>query len=145
MGKNIVHCGSVGTGQVAKICNNLILGISMNAVSEAMNLGVKLGADPKTLASIINTSSGRCWSSDTYNPVPGVMPNVPASREYAGGFGTALMLKDLGLAIDAARSVGAPLPTGAAAANTYTIMVNQGYAKKDFSAAFEFLGQVKKN
>ena len=85
MGKNIVHCGGSGTGQIAKLCNNLILGISMTAVSEAMNLGVRLGADPKTLAAIVNTSTGRCWSSDTYNPVPGVMPGVPSSRGYTGG------------------------------------------------------------
>jgi 3-hydroxyisobutyrate dehydrogenase len=139
MGKNIVHCGPVGTGQVAKICNNMVLGISMNAVSEAMNLGVKLGADAKTLASIINTSSGRCWSSDTYNPVPGVMPEVPASRGYTGGFGSALMLKDLGLALEAGKAVGAPLPTASAAAATYQMMMAQGLATKDFSAVYAFL------
>ena len=93
MGRNIVHCGGPGTGQVAKVCNNLILGISMTAVSEAMNLGVELGIDPAVLAGIVNTSSGRCWSSDTYNPVPGVMPNVPSSKGYVGGFGVDLMLK----------------------------------------------------
>jgi len=82
MGKNIVHCGAAGTGQVAKICNNMLLGISMIGVSEAMNLGAALGIDPKVLAGIINTSSGRCWSSDTYNPYPGVMENVPAARGY---------------------------------------------------------------
>lgn len=139
MGKNIVHCGGVGTGQIAKLCNNLVLGISMTAVSEAMNLGVKLGADAKTLAAIINTSSGRCWSSDTYNPVPGVMPNVPASRGYTGGFGSALMLKDLNLSLDAAKSVGAALPTGAAAAALFTLMGGHGLGGKDFSAVYQFL------
>lgn len=143
MGKNIVHCGASGTGQIAKLCNNLILGISMNAVSEAMNLGVKLGADPKVLAAIINTSSGRCWSSEVYNPVPGVLPNVPASRGYTGGFGSALMAKDLGLALDAARAAGVALPTGAAAFNVYQLMLSQGYASKDFSAVYAFLQGAK--
>lgn len=139
MGKNIVHVGGSGTGQIAKLCNNLVLGISMTAVSEAMNLGVRLGADPKTLAGIVNTSSGRCWSSDTYNPVPGVMPNVPASRGYTGGFGAALMAKDLGLALDAAKSAGASLPTGSAAFAIYQLMLNQGMGNKDFSAMYAFL------
>ena len=87
MGKNIVHCGESGNGQVAKICNNMLLAISMIGVAEAMTLGAALGIDPKVLAGIINTSSGRCWSSDTYNPYPGVMENVPAARGYTGGFG----------------------------------------------------------
>ena len=139
MGKNIVHTGGSGTGQIAKLCNNMILGATMSAVSEAMNLGVKLGADAKTLAAIVNTSSGRCWSSDTYNPVPGVLPGVPASRGYAGGFGAALMLKDLNLALDAAKTVGAPLPTAAAAAAVYTLMTQHGLAGKDFSAIYAFL------
>lgn len=139
MGKNIVHCGPAGTGQVAKICNNMVLGISMHAVCEAMNLGVKLGADPRTLAGIINTSSGRCWSSDTYNPVPGVMPDVPSARGYAGGFGSALMLKDLGLALDAGKAVGAALPTAGAALATYQLMLTQGLGGKDFSAVYAFL------
>lgn len=139
MGANIVHCGDSGTGQVAKLCNNLILGISMAAVSEAMNVGVRLGIDPKTLAGIVNTSSGRCWSSDTYNPVPGVMEGVPSSRDYAGGFGSALMLKDLGLAADAAASVGAPLHTGKAAVDLFTAMVDSGLGGKDFSSAYKFV------
>ena len=80
MGKNIVHCGAAGNGQVAKVANNMLLGISMIGVAEAMALGVALGMDAKTLAGVINTSSGRCWSSDTYNPFPGVLDNVPASR-----------------------------------------------------------------
>lgn len=139
MGKNIVLCGGAGTGQIAKLCNNLVLGISMNAVSEAMNLGVRLGADPKVLAAIINTSSGRCWSSEIYNPVPGVLPNVPASRGYTGGFGSPLMAKDLGLALDAAKSVGASLPTGSAAFAVYQLMMANGYGGKDFSAVYQFL------
>ncbi len=93
MGKNIVHCGAAGNGQVAKVANNMLLGISMIGVAEAMALGVALGMDAKTLAGVINTSSGRCWSSDTYNPFPGVLDNVPSSRGYSGGFGSDLMLR----------------------------------------------------
>ena len=88
MGKNIVHVGAAGAGCAAKLCNNLILGASMLAVAEAMALGERLGVDPKVLAGIVNTSSGRCWSSDTYNPVPGICPGAPSSRNYAGGFAT---------------------------------------------------------
>eukprot|EP01138_Halocafeteria_seosinensis_P015187 gb/GECG01015500.1/.p1 GENE.gb/GECG01015500.1/~~gb/GECG01015500.1/.p1 ORF type:complete len:342 (+),score=48.80 gb/GECG01015500.1/:1-1026(+) len=139
MGKNYFHCGAAGTGQIAKLCNNLILGISMMGVSEAMNLGKRLGADPKVLSGIINVSSGRCWASDSYNPVPGVMEGVPSARNYEGGFGTALMQKDLGLAGDAAKSVNAPLPLGGAAYNMYNIMNNAGYGKKDFGSVYKYL------
>jgi 3-hydroxyisobutyrate dehydrogenase len=134
MGKNIVHCGASGTGQVAKICNNLLLGISMIGVSEAMNLGAALGIDPKVLAGIINTSSGRCWSSDTYNPFPGVMENVPAARGYSGGFGADLMLKDLGLAVDAAKQSKQPAILGAVAQQLYQLFSAQGKGAQDFSA-----------
>jgi 3-hydroxyisobutyrate dehydrogenase len=133
MGKNIVHCGPAGTGQVAKICNNMLLGISMIGVAEAMNLGSALGIDPKVLAGIINTSSGRCWSSDTYNPYPGVLDNVPASRGYSGGFGADLMLKDLGLAVDAARQSKQSVVMGAAAQQLYQMFSAQGSGGKDFS------------
>jgi len=109
MGKNIVHCGASGNGQVAKICNNLMLAIEMIATAEGMSLAAALGMDPKVFAGIVNTSSGRCWSSDTYNPYPGVLANVPASRDYSGGFGADLMLKDLGLATDAAKAVRTPV------------------------------------
>ena len=134
MGKNIVHCGQSGTGQVAKICNNLLLGISMIGVSEAMTLGAALGIDPKVLAGIINTSSGRCWSSDTYNPYPGVMENVPAARGYTGGFGADLMLKDLGLAVDAAKLSKQPAVLGAVAQQLYQLFSAQGAGGQDFSA-----------
>ncbi|MDP9088908.1 MAG: 3-hydroxyisobutyrate dehydrogenase [Pseudomonadota bacterium] len=134
MGKNIVHCGDSGTGQVAKICNNLLLGISMIGVSEAMNLGTALGIDAKVLAGIINTSSGRCWSSDTYNPYPGVMDNVPAARGYTGGFGAELMLKDLGLALDAAKLSKQPVVLGALAQQLYQMFSAQGAGGQDFSA-----------
>jgi 3-hydroxyisobutyrate dehydrogenase len=134
MGKNIVHCGASGNGQVAKICNNLLLGISMIGVSEAMNLGAALGIDPKVLAGIINTSSGRCWSSDTYNPYPGVMEGVPASRGYSGGFGADLMLKDLGLALEAAKHAKQPVVLGAAAQQLYQMFSARGTGAEDFSA-----------
>lgn len=139
MGRNIVHCGPSGTGQAAKVCNNLILGISMTAVSEAMNLGVSLGMDPTVLAGIVNTSSGRCWSSDTYNPVPGVLPNVPSSRGYTGGFGVDLMLKDLNLAIESAKASGVALPAGTMTSALYTQISKSGNGKKDFAYVYQFL------
>ena len=139
MGANIVHCGDVGTGQVAKLCNNLVLGISMAGVAEAMNMGARLGIDEKTLAGIMNTSTARCWSSDTYNPCPGVMEGVPASRDYEGGFGAALMQKDLGLALDAARAVGATVPMGANAHQIYSLISAHGAGGKDFGVVFKFL------
>ena len=141
MGRNVVHCGDSGTGQTAKICNNMLLAISMIGVAEAMNLGIALGIDHKVLSSIVNTSSGRCWSSDTYNPVPGIMPNVPASREYQGGFATRLMLKDLGLATDAAKRAGQTVPLGSAAQQLYQLANNQGLAELDFSSIFTLYQQ----
>ena len=134
MGRNIVHCGGAGNGQVAKVANNMLLGISMIGVAEAMSLGVALGMDPQVLAGILNTSSGRCWSSDTYNPFPGVMDNVPASRGYTGGFGTDLMLKDLGLASEAAKQARQPVILGALAQQLYQTFSAQGHGGLDFSA-----------
>ena len=145
MGKNIVHCGASGTGQVAKICNNMILGISMIGVSEAMSLGAALGIDPKVLAGIVNTSSGRCWSSDTYNPYPGVMENVPASRGYTGGFGADLMLKDLGLATDAAKMSKQPVMMGALAQQLYQTLSAQGAGGQDFSAVINLYQKKTQN
>ncbi|ORY25862.1 3-hydroxyisobutyrate dehydrogenase [Rhizoclosmatium globosum] len=140
MGKNIVHCGTVGNGQVAKICNNMMLGISMVAASETMNLGVRLGMDPKLLAGIINTSSGRCWSTDTYNPCPGVLPNVPASRDYTGGFGTSLMAKDLSLAVSAAHESKSTVTLGAVAHQIYNQVSSQKeFKNKDFSSVYKWL------
>lgn len=134
MGKNIIHCGAAGNGQVAKVANNMLLGISMIGVAEAMALGVALGMDAKTLAGVINTSSGRCWSSDTYNPFPGVVENAPASRGYSGGFGSDLMLKDLGLATEAAKQVRQPVILGALAQQLYQSFSAQGHGGLDFSA-----------
>lgn len=143
MGKRIVHCGEVGNGQVAKVCNNLLLGVSMIGVSEAMALGVSQGMDPKVLADIINASSGRCWSSDTYNPFPGVMEGVPASRGYQGGFGVDLMLKDLGLAAEAARQSRQPLPMGALAQQMYQVWSAQGQGQLDFSSIIQMLSRAR--
>jgi len=141
MGKNIVHCGGPGNGQVAKVANNLVLGISMIGVSEAMNLGIKLGMDPKVLAGIFNTSSARCWSSDTYNPVPGVIEGVPSSRDYTGGFGVDLMAKDLSLAVSAANAIKEPLPLGGSALQTYNLLSKKGFGKKDFSSIYKYLAE----
>lgn len=134
MGKNIVYCGDSGNGQVAKVANNMLLGISMIATAEAMSLGVSLGMDPKVLAGIINTSSGRCWSSEVYNPYPGVVENAPASRAYSGGFGVDLMLKDLGLAAEAAKFAKQPVILGAVAQQLYQLFSSQGNGNLDFSA-----------
>jgi 3-hydroxyisobutyrate dehydrogenase len=134
MGKNIVHCGGSGNGQVAKICNNMMLAIEMIATAEGMTLAARLGMDPKVFASIVNTSSGRCWSSDTYNPFPGVLENVPASRGYSGGFGADLMLKDLTLVTDAAKAAKHPVLMGALAQQIYQKHSMDGNGPKDFSS-----------
>jgi 3-hydroxyisobutyrate dehydrogenase len=134
MGKNIVHCGGIGNGQVAKICNNLMLAIEMIGTSEGMTLAAKLGMDPKVFASVVNTSSGRCWSSDTYNPFPGVLEGTPASRGYSGGFAADLMLKDLTLVADAAKSVKQPTLLGALAQQIYQKHSLDGHGAKDFSS-----------
>ncbi|CAG0882340.1 unnamed protein product [Darwinula stevensoni] len=143
MGKNIVHCGDVGMGQAAKICNNMLLAISMIGTAETMNLGIRLGLDAKLLASILNSSSGRCWSSEVYNPVPGILENVPSSKDYEGGFGAALMTKDLGLAATAANSTHTPIPLGSLAHQIYRLMLGAGFGGKDFSSVYKFLQQQK--
>ena len=137
MGKNLVHCGEVGAGQIAKICNNLILGISMAAVAEGMALGAKLGIDTEALAGVINSSSGRCWSSEVCNPWPGISPNAPASREYRDGFANQLMLKDLGLAVEAAAQVQQPVLLGGLVQQFYQQMCLQGKNHLDFSSVIQ--------
>jgi len=134
MGRNIFHAGDSGAGQVAKICNNMLLGILMAGTSEALALGVANGLDAKTLSDIIAKSSGRNWATELYNPWPGVMPDVPASREYAGGFGVDLMLKDLGLAAEAALHAGASTPLGELARNLYSLHSAGGSGALDFSS-----------
>lgn len=134
MGRNIFHAGDSGAGQVAKICNNMLLGILMAGTSEALALGVANGLDPKALSDIIAKSSGRNWATELYNPWPGVMPDVPASKDYAGGFGVDLMLKDLGLAAEAALHAGAATPLGELARNLYSLHSAQGHGGLDFSS-----------
>ncbi len=132
MGKNIVHAGDAGAGQAAKICNNMILGISMIAVSEAFVLAEKLGLDKQKLFDISSKSSGQCWSMTTYCPVPGPVPTSPANRDYAAGFTAAMMLKDLKLSQEAAKAAGARTPLGAGATALYEKYADTGEAGKDF-------------
>ena len=139
MGKTIVHAGGSGNGQAAKICNNMILGVSMIAVSEAFLLAEKLGLDAQRLFDIASKSSGQCWSMTSYCPVPGPVPTSPANRGYQAGFTAAMMLKDLKLAQDAARSANTATPLGAAAAELYSSFTGQGHAGEDFSAIIRFL------
>jgi len=134
MGKNIFHAGQAGAGQVAKICNNMLLGILMAGTSEALALGAANGLDPKVLSDIIAKSSGRNWATELYNPWPGVMDHAPASKGYAGGFGVDLMLKDLGLAAEAALHTRASVPLGELARNLYSLHSAQGGGGLDFSS-----------
>ena len=139
MGKTIVHAGGAGNGQAAKICNNMILGISMIAVSEAFVLAEKLGLDAQKLFDISSKSSGQCWSMTTYCPVPGPVPTSPANRDYQAGFTAAMMLKDLKLAQDAAKTSGAAAPLGADAAKIYGQYVEGGEGGRDFSGIIRFV------
>ena len=134
MGRNIFHAGDSGAGQVAKICNNMLLGILMAGTSEALALGVANGMDPNVLSDIISKSSGRNWATELYNPWPGVMNDVPASKGYAGGFGVDLMLKDLGLAAEAALHARASTPLGELARNLYSLHSASGKGGLDFSS-----------
>lgn len=142
MGKNIFHAGGNGAGQMAKICNNMLLAIQMIGTAEALALGVANGLDPKILSGIISKSSGRNWATEVYNPWPGVMENVPASRGYAGGFGTDLMVKDLGLAAEAAAASGADTPLGSLARDMYRRHAQQGNGKLDFSSIVKLLTAI---
>ncbi len=139
MGRAVFHAGPAGAGQVAKMCNNMLLAISMIGTSEAINLGVAEGLDPKALSDIMQQASGGNWVLNVYNPYPGVMDGTPASRGYTGGFGTALMLKDLGLAMDAALKDGKATPLGSTARNIYALHDAAGNGGKDFSSVIEFL------
>jgi len=133
MGKKIVHCGGAGAGQAAKICNNMILGVSMIAVSEAFALAEKLGLSHQALFDVASTSSGQCWSLTTYCPVPGPVPTSPANNDYKPGFASALMVKDLTLAQDAARAAGAATPLGKHAQEIYKAFDAAGHGGVDFS------------
>jgi len=134
MGQNIFHAGKAGAGQAAKICNNMLLGILMIGTSEALSLGQANGLDLAALSEIMRLSSGGNWALEKYNPVPGIMPNAPASKDYAGGFGVDLMLKDLNLAMESALSLGASTPLGALARNIYAMHSKDGNGGLDFSS-----------
>ncbi|MFP1681978.1 3-hydroxyisobutyrate dehydrogenase [Alloalcanivorax sp. C16-1] len=141
MGKNVLRAGPPGAGQVAKICNNMLLAVHMIGTAEALQMGADHGLDPKVLSEIMRVSSGGNWSLEVYNPWPGVMPNVPASNNYDGGFGVNLMNKDLGLALEAALATRSATPMGALARSLYASHANQGYGNKDFSS---ILAQFKR-
>ncbi len=143
MGKNIVHAGGAGTGQAAKICNNMLLAISMIGVSEAFVLAEKLGLDAQRLFDIASTSSGQCWSLTSYCPVPGPVPASPANRDYQPGFAASLMLKDLKLSQAAAQGSGAPTPLGAHATQLYAMMDVAGKGGDDFSGIIRFLKGIR--
>jgi 3-hydroxyisobutyrate dehydrogenase len=139
MGKAVIHAGDAGAGQAAKICNNMLLGATMAATCEAFVLAQKLGLDLQTFYDISSKASGQSWSMTSYCPVPGVGPDTPADRNYEGGFATALMLKDMKLAMEAAQSVGAYVPMGGEAEELYQRFADRGGAGKDFSALIKMI------
>jgi len=139
MGKRAVHCGDAGAGQAAKICNNMLLGISMIGVSEAFVLAEKLGLSHQALYDVASTSSGQCWSLTSYCPVPGPVPAAPSNNSYKAGFASALMLKDLKLAQEAASAAGATTPLGAAAAQLYALHNAWGEGGADFSGIIHLI------
>jgi 3-hydroxyisobutyrate dehydrogenase len=139
MGKKLVYAGQPGSGQAAKICNNMLLAISMIGVSEAFVLADKLGLDKKKFFEISSNASGQCWSMTSYCPVPGILENVPANRDYQPGFMAKMMLKDLRLAQHAAEAADAPIPLGGMSAELYELFVNQGHGDMDFSGIINLL------
>ncbi|MFB9867713.1 3-hydroxyisobutyrate dehydrogenase [Vreelandella sulfidaeris] len=138
MGKNIFHAGDHGAGQVAKVCNNMLLSILMAGTCEAINMGVKNGLDPAVLSDIMKQSSGGNWALNVYNPYPGVMENAPASNDYQGGFQVNLMIKDLGLAMDVSQQSASAVPMGSAARALFTLHKANGNGKRDFSSLMQF-------
>ena len=139
IGKNIFHAGGAGNGQAAKICNNMLLGISMIGTAEAFNLAEKLGLDAQTFFDISSTASGQCWSMTSYCPAPGPVPTSPANNDYKPGFAAAMMLKDLRLAQEAAAQAQAPTPLGSEAASLYGLMEAAGKDGVDFSGIIKML------
>ena len=144
MGKRVVHCGDAGNGQAAKICNNMILGASMIAVSEAFVLGERLGLSHQALFDVASASSGQCWSLTSYCPVPGPVPASPANNGYKPGFAAALMLKDLKLAREAAQAVHANTALGTHAAEIYDRYAAAGHSANDFSGIVNFVREASK-
>lgn len=145
MGKKLVHCGAAGAGQMAKICNNMVLGISMIGVCEAFNLADRLGLSRQAMFDVVSTSSGSCWSINTYCPAPGIGPNSPSDNDYKPGFAAELMLKDLNLAQQAAEMADAATPMGAKATQIYDEFVKGGGKGKDFSAILLRLAEMSHN
>lgn len=139
MGKNIFHVGASGAGQVAKLCNNMALGVIMAVTGEALALGVAHGLDAKVLSQMMAVSTSRSWATEVCNPWPGVLEHSPASRGYSGGFGNDLMLKDLGLAAEAAMGVGASIPLGELARNLYAMNSRAGHGGLDFSSVVKLV------
>ncbi|SDN25326.1 3-hydroxyisobutyrate dehydrogenase [Vreelandella arcis] len=145
MGKNIFHAGDHGAGQIAKVCNNMLLSILMAGTCEAINMGVKNGLDPAVLSEIMKQSSGGNWALNVYNPYPGVMENAPASKGYQGGFQVDLMIKDLGLAMDVSQLSASPVPMGSAARSLFTFHKANGNGKLDFSSLMRFYQDNESN
>jgi len=145
MGKKIVHCGGAGAGQAAKICNNMILGVSMIAVGEAFALAEKLGLSHQALFDVASTSSGQCWALTSYCPVPGLVPTSPANNDYKPGFASALMVKDLTLAQDAAKTAGAATPLGKHAQEIYQAFDAAGHGGVDFSGIIQHVRALAGN
>ncbi|KPM03933.1 3-hydroxyisobutyrate dehydrogenase, mitochondrial-like protein [Sarcoptes scabiei] len=143
MGKNVIHCGDHGMGQVAKLCNNMLLAISMVGAAETLNMGQRMGLDPKLLTDILNISSGRSWVTEIYNPVPGIHANAPASNNYTGGFKNKLIAKDLNLAQSMSVESCSPTPMGSMASILYRMMVNKDKGELDFSSIYKFLEENK--
>jgi 3-hydroxyisobutyrate dehydrogenase len=139
MGANIIHVGPVGSGEVAKLCNNLIAGVAMVAVSEAFRIAEGFGVDPGILTRVIAKSSGNTWAMEYGHPVPGMVPAAAANRDYAPGFMTDLMAKDLGLAVNAARELRVPVAVAPAAQQLLRLASSHGYGRKDFSSVYAFL------
>ena len=139
LGKNIIHCGGSGSGQAAKMCNNMMLGIQMSSVAEAFVLAESLGLDSQKLFDVSSTASGQCWSLTSYCPVPGIVPTSPSNNSYAAGFSTGLMLKDMNLAIDAAQKAGVDVSVAKGAAKIYYSYSESGGSRKDFSGIIEHI------
>jgi len=139
MGKNLFNCGGPGNGEIAKICNNLILGIQMNAVCEGFNLGTKLGMDPKILQSIFTVSTTKCWCTDSTNPVPDVIETSPASNNYEGGFMVGLIRKDLALGLECADEVGANIEFAKMSMEYFQDLEKSGHGGKDFGYVYKYI------
>lgn len=142
MGQKIIHTGDAGSGQAAKICNNMILGISMVAISEAFTLAEQLGLSAKKLFEVVSNASGQCWAMTKYVPVPDILENVPANNDYKPGFAAAMMLKDLLLSQNAAQSVHVDTPLGAKTTELYQHFIDQGLGESDFSAIIKLIAKT---